>query len=66
MDRRGGYFEGVGDLEDVCERHVALAALNVAVVPPVQAAPEREPLLTDAALAAQLTDRFAERCVGGG
>jgi hypothetical protein len=59
-------FEGVGDLKDVCERDVALAALDISVVAAVQAALEGEPFLGDAALFAQLAERVAECGVGLG
>ena len=41
-DRGGWHFKRAGDLEDVRERDVALAALDVAVVASVQPALERE------------------------
>jgi hypothetical protein len=64
MDLRGAHFEGVGDLEDVGERDVALAALHIPVVATVQTALEGESFLGYAPFLAQLAERVAECGVG--
>jgi hypothetical protein len=57
--------EGVRDLEDVAQARIALAALNSAVVGPINPAAQRERLLGGASLLPELADRTTERCVGG-
>ena len=65
MDLRGGHFESGGDLEDVGERNVALAALDCSEVAAIQPALESKLFLRDAALLARLADgRTEERVVG--
>ena len=53
--------ETAGDPVDVDERDVALTALHVAHVRPVDPGQLREPLLRDPAFETELTDRVAER-----
>ncbi len=60
MDRGCAHLERVGDLEDVGQARVQLAALDTPDVGAVQAALQRQGFLGDASLAAQLADRFAE------
>jgi len=65
-DRGRREVQGGGQLVDIGEGHVALAALDPAVVATIEAAYEREPFLRYAAFFAQFAQCFPERSVDRG